>query len=127
MANPQPEEPNAVVTHVRVCEGASGQPLALLGVCNLINEETLLTQPHGTQHSPSGREGYDFVMARGHRREAIFLDDEDRRFFLHTIQEVVCWLTKCNPPSRDRRSPRLVAVHALIVPQSAPIFPRGKA
>ncbi len=27
------------------------------------------------------------VMARGNRREAIFLDDDDRRFFLHTLGE----------------------------------------
>lgn len=31
VANLPPEEPDAVVPHVRVCEGASGQPLALLG------------------------------------------------------------------------------------------------
>ena len=27
------------------------------------------------------------VMARGNRREVIFKDDEDRRFFLHTLSE----------------------------------------
>lgn len=32
------------------------------------------------------------VMARGNRREAIFLDDDDRRFFLHTLSEA-CEMT----------------------------------
>jgi putative transposase len=32
------------------------------------------------------------VMARGNRREAIFLDEEDRRFFLHTLSEA-CEMT----------------------------------
>jgi hypothetical protein len=37
VAKPPPEEPDAVVPHVRVCEGASGQqPLALLG--EVVNE-----------------------------------------------------------------------------------------
>ena len=27
------------------------------------------------------------VMARGNRREAIFFDDDDRRFFLQTLSE----------------------------------------
>ena len=36
VANLPPEEPDAVVPHVRVCEGASGQPLALLGGCNFL-------------------------------------------------------------------------------------------
>ena len=31
VANFPPEEPDAGNLHVRVCEGASGQPLALLG------------------------------------------------------------------------------------------------
>ena len=31
-------------------------------------------------------------MARGNRREAIFLDDDDRKFFLHTLGEA-CWQT----------------------------------
>jgi len=31
VANLPPEEPDAGNLHVRVCEGASGQPLALLG------------------------------------------------------------------------------------------------
>jgi putative transposase len=30
---------------------------------------------------------YYHVMARGNRREAIFLDDDDRRFFLKTLSE----------------------------------------
>ena len=30
---------------------------------------------------------YYHVMARGNRREAIFLDDDDRRFFLQTLSE----------------------------------------
>ncbi|WP_395753730.1 hypothetical protein [Prosthecobacter sp.] len=28
---------------------------------------------------------YYHVMARGNRWEAIFFDDDDRRFFLHTL------------------------------------------
>jgi len=32
------------------------------------------------------------VMARGNRREAIFMDDDDRRFFLHTLSEA-CEMT----------------------------------
>lgn len=32
------------------------------------------------------------VMARGNRREAIFLDEDDRRFFLHTLSEA-CEMT----------------------------------
>jgi hypothetical protein len=28
---------------------------------------------------------YYHVMARGNRRESIFLDEDDRRFFLHTL------------------------------------------
>ena len=28
-------------------------------------------------------------MARGNRRESIFVDDADRRFFLHTLSEAV--------------------------------------
>ena len=31
---------------------------------------------------------YYHVMARGSRREAIFLDDDDRRFFLQCLAEV---------------------------------------
>ena len=30
---------------------------------------------------------YYHVMARGNRREAIFMDDEDRRFFLKCLSE----------------------------------------
>ena len=30
---------------------------------------------------------YYHVMARGNRRGKIFMDDEDRRFFLHTLGE----------------------------------------
>ena len=32
------------------------------------------------------------VMARGNRREAIFHDDDDRRFFLHTLGQA-CQMT----------------------------------
>ena len=32
------------------------------------------------------------VMARGNRREAIFADDDDRRFFLHTLGQA-CQMT----------------------------------
>jgi REP element-mobilizing transposase RayT len=35
---------------------------------------------------------YYHVMARGNRREAIFLDDEDRRFFLHALGQA-CQMT----------------------------------
>jgi putative transposase len=30
---------------------------------------------------------YYHVMARGNRREDIFHDDDDRRFFLHTLSQ----------------------------------------
>ena len=44
------------------------------------------------------------VMARGNRREAIFLDDEDRRLFVQTLGEacamtgwrVHCWVLLSN-------------------------------
>jgi hypothetical protein len=35
LAKLPPEEPDAGNLHVRVCEGASGQPLALLGVVHM--------------------------------------------------------------------------------------------
>ena len=41
VAKPPPEEPDAVVPHVRVCEGASGQPLALLGGFNSLTTHSL--------------------------------------------------------------------------------------
>jgi REP element-mobilizing transposase RayT len=36
--------------------------------------------------------GFYHVMARGNRREKIFADDEDRRFFLSTLSEA-CGMT----------------------------------
>jgi hypothetical protein len=54
VANLPPEEPDAGNLHVRVCEGASGQPLALLGDANdwpLLRE--LSDQPEKWLH-PSG-------------------------------------------------------------------------
>jgi len=37
---------------------------------------------------------FDHVMARGNRRESIYLDDDDRRFFLKTLGEA-CAMTGC--------------------------------
>ena len=39
-----------------------------------------------------GAGAYYHVMARGNRRENIFHDDEDRRFFLHTLSQA-CEMT----------------------------------
>lgn len=41
---------------------------------------------------------YYHVMARGNRREDIFHDDDDRRFFLHTLSqacEMTGWRELC--------------------------------
>ena len=47
---------------------------------------------HGTQHPNPDCRGFYHVMARGNRREKIFADDDDRRFFLGTLAEA-CGMT----------------------------------
>jgi len=54
---------------------------------------------------------YYHVMARGNRRQAIFHDDDDRRFFLATLAEacgmtgwrVHCWVS--GQPAGSRQAP----------------------
>ena len=47
---------------------------------------------HGTQHPNPDCRGFYHVMARGNRREKIFADDDDRRFFQGTLAEA-CGMT----------------------------------
>ncbi len=48
VANPPPEEPDAAVPHVRVSEGASGQPLALLGGCKWLTKNPRTLRPRNS-------------------------------------------------------------------------------
>ena len=60
---------------------------------------------------------YYHVMARGNRREDIFHDDDDRRFFLHTLRQackmtgwrVHAWVLMSNHYHRVLQTPGLVA------------------
>jgi hypothetical protein len=55
--------------------------------------------PHSLRRQHAN--AFYLVMARGNRREDLFLDDDDRRFFIHTLGqacEMTCW---CSVPLLD--------------------------
>ena len=64
---------------------------------------------------------YHHVMARGKRRETVFHDDDDRKFFLATLGEVCSILEKLSSFSLQVYMPRATA-HPI-----GPSCPQGAA